>query len=884
MQPPLLATKLHAPPARRNWIARDRLRVLLDRYADFRLTSLAAPAGFGKTALVSTWIAPLDVPWTWLTLDANDNDLIRFVTYLLAAVQRIDPGIGSTVQTVLQSPQSLSPDALATLLINDVWQAEIGPCLIVLDDYHHITYPAIHDFMAFWLEHKPPDCHIMLLSRQDSPLPLARWRARGEMNEIRERDLQFSPEETGVFLHETMGLSLPAAMIETLTTRTEGWIVGLQLAALSLRGHPDQAEFIANFSGSNRYVIDYLAEEVLHQQAPGVRAFLRQTSILDHLCAPLCDAVTGRTDSQDLLIELEQANLFLIPLDDQRVWYRYHPLFAEFLRFTLEVNEEVDLHQRASIWFETQIMPEAAIVHALAVGELSGDLHAAARLISRTGENLLHTGQVVTVHSWLAALPDDMLQADRQLSILNAWRLLLNGDVEGANLYLALAADETELPLTQHEQGLLMVIRSVIAIAQQDYAAAIAASAQAVARLPGDENRWRLLALWSSIEARERTRPITEAIDELRAARAVGYTVENHIFAAIIESFLAAALNHHTQREAAIAVCGQALMRYTDDQGRVSPIACHVVTQLGYLHYEANELDRAYDTLKLGVRLSEQLGFGAVISFAKGTLARVLYAQGDTDAALTVIDSAQQHETKMALGDSDWSATVAAGLQLALGNLPFVQQWLAAAQISPADDPAYLRFEAQIILARMLLADDQPQRAADWLVRLFEFTQERELLRWQITVRILQALAADQLGDSEAVVDYLAQAVAAAEAGGYLRAFLDEDQRVLDLLPHVQHVAPAFVDQLVSGVINQVGAGATGRRLDALIDPLSERELEVLVFIADGLSNQEIAQELVIAVGTVKRHVHNILEKLGVSSRLQATIKARAIGLLTIQP
>jgi LuxR family maltose regulon positive regulatory protein len=677
------------------------------------------------------------------------------------------------------------------------------------------------------------------------------------LNEIRERDLRFERDETALYLNGAMRLNLPCEAITLLEKRTEGWIAGLHLAALSLRNTADPQGFIESFSGSHRHVIDYLAEEVWQRQPEHIRTFLSQTSILDHLSAALCEAVTGQADSHLILRELEQANLFVIPFGERREWFRYHPLFAEFLQTTLDQKQKTALHHRALIWYESQGMWEQAIDHAL----LAGALDEAERLIEIAAESLIYNGNMSIARRWIDALPDSRVRANWRLATYMGWLLVVDGYIDAAEQY----ANEAESHVQPADRGKLLVLRCSIAIGHQDYEQTARLASEALDLLPSDQLIWRLLALWELAEAQERTRPITEAVTTLYEANRVGRLMSGQPFAIIITSFLAAALNHQTQRHEAVAVCKQV------GQERITPASSHLLSRLGMLCYEANQLPEARQYAEQGILLSEKFGFSGVLSFSQGVAALVLHAQGETQAALDLLLLARQSD--LPLGDLSWLAAEEVNIRLNQGDLLYAANWADTAGITINDDIDYLKVETQLTFARVLLAQGRFQEATLWLSRLERFTMERCLLRWLITVHILQALAAEQVGQEN---DYLALAVQSAAPQNYYRAFLDEDPRVLSLLPRVRRIAPLFVDQLLTFA----NLGPTGPS-QPLADPLSERELDVLHLLATGLSNQEIAQVLVITTGTVKRHVHSILDKLGVASRSQAVAKARQLGLLS---
>lgn len=927
----LVVTKLYIPPTRPNLVARPRLLAQLDEglRAGKRLALLSAPAGFGKTTLITEWVCAAAREIAWLSLDEGDNDPLHFLAYLIAALQQADGRIGRSVQALLQ-PAGLAQTNVTSLnrliapLIADI--AAAGTALVlVLDDYHFITNDAVHAITRFLLENQPPIMRTVISTREDPPFPLPRLRARDQIVELRERDLRFTSEEAAAFLSQTMRLTLSSQIVEALEARAEGWIAGLQLAALALQdmatrqgGLADTRTFIAAFSGDNRYVLDYLVAEVLQRQPPATRDFLRQTVVLDRLTAPLCDAVTGRNDSQAMLEHLDTANLFLIALDHRREWYRYHRLFAETLRPTLPADKAAQLHQRAALWYESRDGMPTAIQHALSGAAIADDpavasslLNDAERLIRQAAGPALHSGGVTAVRGWLDALPDVRVRADIALATTKGWVLALTGDVEPAESY----ADAAETALRQTypndfpdatdkrprlgeipaaDLGKLWLLRGYIALGRRDYARATDHIDAALRLLKKEHADWRILGLWGMAEAQERTGDITKAIATLREASKIGQSGDlasgNQVFVVVVEMSLAAALDSHGKRREAVALCHQAIERYTDAAGESSPLTGLVLTRLALLHYEANQLEQARRYHEQGRALSEPLAIGSLLMFALGIAAPILYACGETEAALDAVQRAQRFASEEALTDAHWLAATEADLRLRQGDLDSVAQWAETMQLSPEAAPEYLRIEEHLVYARLLLAQGQIADARQWLARLERFTQECDLDRWLISVYIVQALTEDAAGYHPTALERLTRAVKLAAPQDYVRTFLDEDARVLALLPDVKRAAPAFVEQILAAGdtvrdrLQRVSPTALARdhnpALSALVEPLSEREIEVLRFLALGFSNKEIAAKLFIATATVKQHLKSIYGKLDVHNRTEATHRAGDLGLL----
>ncbi|MGD2158780.1 MAG: hypothetical protein PVG32_18015, partial [Anaerolineales bacterium] len=479
----LLTTKIERPPARQALVPRPRLIEQLNEglRSGNKLILISAPAGFGKTTLVSEWVNSMSLGAekekqienriAWLSLDVGDNDPMRFITYLIAALQSVDQEIGQAAQAMMQAPQPPPPEAYLTTLINDIAETEQS-IILVLDDYHLIQSLPIHQQFGFLLEHQPSQMHLVIASREDPPLPLPQMRVRGQMVEIRQDDLRFSPDECADFLQGVMGLEISSEDVATLERRTEGWIAGLQLAALSMQGSSDQRAFVRSFAGDSRHVLDYLIEEVFERQPAEVQEFMLKTSILERLCAPLCDAVAERKDSQDALFMLERANLFVVPLDQSREWYRYHRLFAELLRQRLRTSglyNEVQLHVRARQWYETNGFMIQAVHHALA----ANDWGEAGRVIGLAAPKIIQNGQLATLHGWIDALPDEHVHKSLELVTIKGWTSLMMGDIETAGVYAELAEGLLPADAPPDSRAPLTALRSSLALTQQDIANAI---------------------------------------------------------------------------------------------------------------------------------------------------------------------------------------------------------------------------------------------------------------------------------------------------------------------------------------------------------------------------------------------------------------------------
>ncbi len=894
MSTPILTTKLLIPPKRLDWVIRPRLTKRLDQGLQRRLTLISAPAGFGKTTLVASWLHGLGTRQHiaprvgWLSLEEDDNDLVRFLSYFISAWQTIDAGMGQTARQLLQMPRVPQPNQLMTLLLNDL--AQLGEqSVLVLDDYHVIKHTELQTAVAFFLDHLPPHCQVVIATREEPSLPLPRLRARSEVLEIRLQDLRFTREETAAFLKRTMGLALTADEAQALENHTEGWIAGLQMAALSLRGRPappgsDQAPLEINgfdsFGGGQRDIIDYLAAEVLRQQAPEICAFLRQTAILDRFNASLCDGVTGRRDSQAMLAHLERANLFLIPLDDQRQWYRYHHLFADFLRTELAEFEQRDLHAKASRWHEANdFMPEA-IKHALA----ARDYPTAVRLIRRGAEEACRDGKYNTLLSWVNALPETVVRAHSDLLVHKGWILYLRGEIVTGEAYAALAVENQrpdDLPL---HRGMLLGFRAYLAINRDEPQQAVKFAQEALTLLGESESFYRTTAMSHLGQAERLTGNRQAAIHTLRQAIALGQRLGHHLPVLEALGYLTLLLNQQGKLREAIHSCEQAVCRYLDARGHPVPVAGLVYVPLGMLYYEINDLARAYHYLTTGIALCQQMGTVYYALAGQRTLAKLYYAQGEIEAMWDTLAAARELATNSENPRRMRRiSAVTAELQLRQGMTAAAKHTLADLPIARSDRTE----QENLTYTRLLLAQGEGEAAHHLLSEIEQSAQRQGRFSSLISIYLLQALAHQTLNDTTASLDCLEQALCLAAPDGYRRIFLDEGTAVAELLSQRQHLAPAFVASLLKGFAKRYtgdsstsGASALSLVAQPLIETLSQTQLNILRLVAEGLSNRDIAARLAITEGTTKWHLNQVYGKLNVCSRTQAVAQARQRRLL----
>lgn len=876
MSTTLLATKLCAPTLRAELVPRPRLMARLTEGLACRLTLVSAPAGFGKTTLIAAWLRDAGRPYGWLSLDEADNDPSRFTAYLLAALQRIDPNIGQAAQAMMQVPQPPAFEALLTSLINDI-AATPKPFILVLDDYQLVQAPPIHPQIGFLLEHQPPQMHLVISTREDPPLALSRLRARRQMADIRQRDLQFTLEETTEFLARMMGLDVPADAITALQQRTEGWVAGLQLAALSMQQSDDIRQFVADFAGSHRYILDYLVEEVFQRQAPQVQDFLCKTSILNRLTAPLCDAVTERNDSRQMLLALDQAHLFIVRLDESRQWYRYHRLFRDLLRMQSAGLDAAALHARAARWYEDNGFLDEAVEHVLAAEDWPG----AERLIAPAAAQAIKNGQFATLNRWLDALPAPLVGQRSAFATLKAWAALSMGQLETAEACADLAESLLPAGAAPPERGVLIALRTYLSLARRDAVKTIQLASDASQLLAKSDPYFAHGAVLSNLAQAQvlagdiaaATRTYRELLKQSRGVHPLSMvSAMGH---------LADSLDIQGEREEAIALCQQALDQCVDAHGRPLPPAGLAHILLGRMCYEGNDLVAARQHLLQGLELVEPLGPASGTLGGMIEMARLQLATGDETAALATLDQVRHSALQFRWPQPDALVkAVEAEFALRLGNIAAVERWAESAGLSPANQPDHVQEAEYLTFARLLLMQGRWEEAQVLLDNLQRFAQGGGRRRTLITVQILQALLRLGVGERKAALAHLGEAVRLAASQGYRRAFLDEGPGVLALLSGVRHAAPVFVDGLLGGAPAEPGHSRPPRTGQHLAESLSEREMEVLALVADGLSNQEIAARLFISLGTVKTHVHNICAKLDAGSRTQATAQARKLGLL----
>jgi len=877
------------------------------------MTLISAAAGFGKTTLVSEWLAGCGRPAAWLSLDEGDSDVTRFMTYLVAALQTIRTQIGEGVLSALQSPQPPSSEALLTSLLNEIC-AVAERFFLVLDDYHAIDSSAVDQTVAFLVEHLPPQMHLVIASREDPHLPLARLRARGHLTELRAADLRFTPAEAAEFLNRVMGLNLSAENIAALEARTEGWIAGLLLAAISMQGNTDTASFIQSFTGSHHFVLDYLLEEVLRRQSESVQAFLLGTSILNRLCGPLCDAVLGTSSGsgQATLEALERANLFINPLDNERRWYRYHHLFGDLLRQrlgqSLPPGDIADYHLRASQWYEKNGDEAEAFQHAFA----AGDFERAAGLAESAWHGMEENFQSAAWLGWVKKLPVDATRIRPVLSTQIAQAFMDAGEPEASEAYLQdaerclnsssreiIVADEAQLgPLP----AVIAMTRAYSAQVQGNLSATVKYAKLALQLIPEGDLFRRAQATITLEITHWTTGDLESARSALMDWMNSMHKAGNIVFVVASAFALADILVAQGRLREAVNTYHESLQLAAEHGEDAQHITAHHQLGLALLRHEMGEDAASAVHLQKAGEMGEHTTLVDWVYRWHVAQARLKESGGDLEAALVLLDEARRVYVKTLIPDTRPVEALKARVYLKQGRLAKALDWARARGLSADDEISYVGEFEHITLARLLIAEYQHnhgersiQKAVGLLERLLIAAEEQKRMGSVLEILITQALAYQAQGNLPLALASLERALTLAEPEGYLRLFVDEGEPVrlllLDLRSrigkqssvqgHQGHPLLISIEKLLSAFEPVVEKQPTTRPGQAdMVEPLSERELEVLRLIAQGLTNAEISRRLVLALSTVKGHNLRIFGKLQAQNRSEAVARARELGLL----
>ena len=928
----LVTTKLYLPSPRRNAIPRPRLVERLNRALDLehQLIVVSAPAGYGKTTLISEWVQsvaamrrPRHCPVAWLSLDRGDDDVVRFLSYLLAALETVDLDVAGASKA-LQAPRSLADssrsesewiESVLAVLINEL-AASAACFVLVLDDYHLIQSPAVHDALGYLLDHLPPytgpsgQCpgmHLVLATRADPPLSMPRRRARGQVTEIRQSDLRFTVEEASAFLSRSIGLELAPSTVVALEERTEGWIAGLQLFALAVQNTSPEhvAQSVATFSGRVHFVLDYLTDEVLSRQPSSLQTFLLYTSILERMCGALCDAVLGDSlalaaadsqahvaaGSQAILEQLEHTNQFLVPLDSERRWYRYHQLFIDLLRVRLEESQPgraTELHRRAAAWYSEHGLLGQAIHHTLA----AGDNDRAADAIEKAVQDASTWTHVDTadLRRWLDALPEEVLHARPRLQIFSSRVFYVTGQHQAAERLLQEVERQLEgaapAPDVQNMLGAIAADRASFSAMRGEVHRAIALARQAMSFLSADDLSAQMRVASILGLAHSRAGQVIEASAAFSQAIAAANGAGIAFAAAPLACNLADVLIVQGELRQAIETCQQAMQMSLID-GKPGSTTGYVQIEMGKILYEQNDLPAAARHVSEGLQRLDQAGTPDSFGAGRAVLARIEQAQGKHRQALaTIQDALQTAEAVHMPRLVHLMAAHRARIWLDQGQRAQAAWW--AREYRQTDGTQYLREFEDLTLARVMLAQGEPSEALAWLERIRAPAEAAGRMGSAVEALALSALAMQALDDAEGALDALVRALDLAQPEGYVRVFMNEGQPMARLLMQVQRRQPShpvarYAGELLAALGDQHSTPATEPHSappSPLVQPLTDREIEVLCLVADGLTNPEIARRLVISLPTVKSHTHNIYGKLDVHRRREAVAKARALGML----
>jgi LuxR family maltose regulon positive regulatory protein len=886
----LLATKMNIPPMRAARVPRQRLVDRLESGLSHKLTLISSPAGFGKTTLLSEFAAGCERPIAWISLDEDDNDLNRFFAYLVEAMRSVDPDFGASLMIMIQSPQRGGLTKEFTILVNDI-TAELEPFILVLDDYHLIQNQEVHEGLAYLIDHQPDQMHLVISTRADPPFSLARMRARDQIIEIRETDLRFNSAETAAFLNDVMGLNLSEDQVKALESRSEGWIAGLQLAALSIQEQVDQQEFIQAFTGSNRYILDYLGQEVLDQQDEQTRTFLLQTSILDRLSAPLCEAVTGSTDSQLILERLERDHLFIFPLDQERQWYRYHALFKDFLLKILHQTHPDAIPAlliKASRWFEVQGYINQAIEYALD----GGDTERGMDLIEQIAESQLMRSQASSLIRWIDSLPEEELLSRPSLCLTQAWALMLRGgplDTVQELLEIVEGAEVDDPTL-----GSVAALRAFLASIRGDALSSQEFSSRAQQLLPKDNLYMRSMVADNLGMVHLLMGDFSGAIEAFGEAAELSRQVGNVMITVGALCNQAGLWMIQGQLNRAWGANQDALQIATDSRGVRLPVAGKALLGLGEIAREWNDFTAAADYLNEGIELFRKFGeLGSILSYI--TLAKIKEVQGLFDEAQEIVDLARQLAIQFQAStmDDDLVDSYQVHLWIAQGKITLAECWVEENELESRvnieiDESRYNPIWElhSHTLARVYMISGRYEDALAVVEPILRAAKVNGRIRSVLKAQAMQALILKQMGETSLALEMLGEALHLAQEEGFMRVFLDEGEPMVQLLYEAaaQGIVPDYAGKLLVEYADTSPeadiATMPGMAQKKLVEPLSLRELEVLELIAQGLSNREIAGQLHISLSTVKGHTSNIYGKLSVHNRTQAVARANELGII----
>lgn len=866
----ILNTKLYIPSARQNQICRESLSKKLEEGCQkgHGIILVSAPAGYGKTMLISEWVRDSNCKCAWLSLDEYDNDPVRFINYLIAAIQKTNAGFGKSMEEWLASPKLPSREIIGSYMIKELEQTE-ERLILVLDDYHLVSNDYIHGLIESLLDSAVPNIIMVIIARKNPPFKLSKWRARDRITELKAIDLKFEPKEAKAFFESNFNIYFDDHMLKAVEERTEGWAAGLQLTGLSIKhmGEAQAKDFIREFPGNNRLIIDYLLEEVLQNQTEQVRSFLIRTCVLKRFNAGLCDAVTGMS-SRSVIDQLERENLFVVSLDNSRTWYRYHHLFSEFLQTWLEENEKAEIRRKASAWFNEKGFAEEALEYALE----AKDGAAAEAVVKQEAESFLRNGDLKTLLSWSNSVLKIKEDCDPIISAYRTFCLLTSGEIrEGYGLIQGLEANDKikEDPLIS---GMLQTFLSVFYLGM-DIDRGIQLAEEAAAGLKGVNEFFYLGALLAKGQALVKKGKLAKAAllltEVYEKTGGKGYRFVE--MGALIN--LVFSLHFMGKRGEALALCEEALAEHGSQSGKRLPISREVHILVGMLLYYNNKLKEARHYLESGISYCGEIGLAHMKGLGERFYVLLLYHEGEKEEAFERVHKLKAQAKNLDIQYVDISfEALELELHLRERNHKRVAEWLnSLGTVFEKVPPALDAYDYYTYL-RALISQGRLQEAETGLQEKERVVREDDAHGLLITLLLLKAQIHKRLGKEIEALKCVKEALKLAAPEGYIRSFLDEEEEVLELVYKVRHAAPQFVDQLVRKEAEEAFI---------LKRPLTNREVEILEFIAAGLSNDEIAAKFYITTGTVKWHIKNIYEKLEVSKRTQALRRARQLNIIT---
>ena len=879
---PILVTKIHIPSPRSELVWRPRLLQRLGHGNKKKLTLVSAPAGFGKTTLLSTWIKQSNICAAWVSLEKADNSPSRFLLYVIAALQTADAGIGENILLALQSPKPPSVQNVLPYLINDI--AASSEITLVLDDYHVINSQEIHEMVNSLLSKMPPNLHLVIATRSDPLFTLPLLRGRQELVELRTSDLRFSNQEAVELINHIKQVDIPEKDVLALYKRTEGWVTGLQMAILSMQNRKDTREFIQSFTGTNRYILDYLLEEVLNQQPEAVQAFLLKTSILSQLSGELCEAVTGNPDSQEILEYLERNNIFVVPLDDERHWFRYHHLFADLLYQRLVRNPSEspqELHERASQWFESNRKFGLAIDHVLE----ADDCDRAIKMLEKYAGMMWEHGDQARLSQWFNRIPENKLGSHPALLAIYAFALCFAGQFDAAEKYLQLAEKNCK-PDHLAFPGMAATVRAHISLYSGKIDAASEFAGLAKDSLPAGCHIWRALALsiYGDVSAYTHgDTPTCEQIwlEGLREAK----LAENLFFTLWICAKLVFTQRRLGQLKKAEKTFQTEIDAIKPEFHRRVAVAGSLYAVYGDVLLEWDRLEEAEEQIRHGLHLCERQNYTAGVAWSSIALVSVTYARRGPAAAAEALNELREKVESQRLPAWTQSWYTAWNVRLCLQNnrLRQAAKILADRNITLMGELTYPREVEYLTLARLLIAMKDFSQAESLLNRIEKHLQKTGWSDKLIKAQILKAILYQEWDQAQRAIEVLEPLLEIAEQEGYIRSFINEGPQMERLLvkASVLNISQRYVESILSAFQSSRSQSAYQDSQTTLLEALSAREIDVLRVVADGASNQEAALKLHIALGTVKNHLKRIYSKLEVHNRTQAV--ARAIDLKIIK-